>query len=68
MSKKHLVKIQKIFSHPIPANLDIKKVLSALEYFGIKIEQTKKHTVKLFFKEEILPKAPAFFKETGMRI
>ncbi len=41
MSKKHLVKIQKIFSHPIPANLDVKKILSALEYFGIKIERLK---------------------------
>jgi hypothetical protein len=41
VSKKHLVKIQKIFSHPIPANLDVKKILSALEYFGIKIERLK---------------------------
>ena len=52
MSKKHFVKIEKIFSHPIPANLDVKKVLSALEHFGVRVELTKKHTAKLFFGEK----------------
>jgi len=57
MSHKHLQKIEKIFSHPTPANLDMKKTFHALEHFGVRIEVTKSHSAKLFYgeKEEILP-------------
>ena len=32
MSHKHLQKIEKIFSHPLPANLNVGKTFRALEH------------------------------------
>jgi len=57
MSHKHKAKIEKLFEHPISVNIDVKKLISALEHYGIKIELTKKHKAKLFYenKEFILP-------------
>lgn len=54
---KHKAKIEKIFEHPISANIDYKKLISALEHYGAKIEMTKKHHVKIFLneKEYIMP-------------
>jgi|GEM_PF-608607 len=54
---KHLHKIEKIFTHPTPANIDVKKTLSALEHFGVEVDLTKKHSAKLLYnsKEHILP-------------
>ncbi len=54
---RHLQKIKKIFSHPLPANLDVKKSLSAIEHYGVRVEITKNHRAKLFYedKEGILP-------------
>jgi hypothetical protein len=54
---KHIRKIEKIFTHPTPANVDVKKTLSTLEHFGVKVEVTKQHKAKLFYeeKEAILP-------------
>ncbi len=72
MPKRHLEKIKKIFSHPIPANLDVKKVISALEHFGVEVQQTKKHTAKLFFenKEAILqlPHSDHFTKDEVVKL
>ncbi|HIP02425.1 MAG TPA: hypothetical protein EYG75_02815 [Campylobacterales bacterium] len=54
---KHKAKIEKVFEHPISANIDYKKLISALEHYGAKIEMTKKHHVKIFLneKEYIMP-------------
>jgi len=54
---KHKAKIEKIFEHPVSANIDYKKLISALEHYGAKIEMTKKHHVKIFLneKEYIMP-------------
>ena len=54
---KHLQKIKKVFSHPLPANLDVKKTFSALEHYGVKVEITKKHHAKLYYgeTEKVLP-------------
>jgi len=72
MSHKHVQKIEKIFSHPTPANLDVKKTFSALEHFGVKIETTKAHSAKLFYedKEEILqlPHGDQFSKDEVVKL
>jgi hypothetical protein len=72
VSKKHYAKIEKIFSHPTPANLDVKKVLSALEHFGVRIEHTKKHSLKLFFGEKEaflqLPHSDHFTKDEVVKL
>ncbi len=57
MSHKHQAKIAKVFEHPTSANIDIKKLIAALEHYGVKVELTKKHKAKLFYndKEFVLP-------------
>jgi len=40
---KHKTKIAKIFEHPLSGNIDSKKVLSALEHFGAKVDLNKEH-------------------------
>jgi len=40
---KHKAKIAKIFEHPLSGNIDSKKVLSALEHFGAKVDLNKEH-------------------------
>ncbi len=57
MSHKHKAKIEKVFEHPTSANIDVKKLISALEHYGVTVELTKKHKAKLFYgeKEFVLP-------------
>ncbi|MRI58087.1 MAG: hypothetical protein C6H99_01120 [Epsilonproteobacteria bacterium] len=40
-------KLQKIFAHPIPTNLDWRGVESLLAHLGFEIEHTKKGHVKI---------------------
>ena len=56
MSHRHKVKIQKLFEHPVSGNIDGKKVVNALEHYGIKITTTKHNKIKLHFndKEQVL--------------
>jgi hypothetical protein len=72
MSHKHRQKIEKIFSHPTPANLDVKKTFHALEHYGVRIEVTKAHSAKLFYgeKEEILqlPHGDQFTKDEVVKL
>ena len=51
MSHKHKAKIEKIFEHPTSENVDVKKLLSSLEHYGVRVERTKKHKAKLFYNE-----------------
>ena len=51
MSHKHKSKIEKVFSHPTPANIDYKKLLHALEHYGVEVEVTKKHKAKLLYND-----------------
>ncbi|BCD59650.1 MULTISPECIES: hypothetical protein [unclassified Nitratiruptor] len=44
-------KLQKIFSHPIPSNLDWKGVENLLEHLGFTIEHTKKNHIKVIDSE-----------------
>ena len=57
MSHKHKIKIEKIFEHPISNNINVKKLISALEHYGVKVEVTKKHKAKLFYNDSefVLP-------------
>jgi len=52
MSHKHKAKIEKVFEHPTSANIDYKKLLSALEHYGIEVDVTKKHKAKLFYNKQ----------------
>jgi len=54
MSHKHKAKIEKVFSHPISANINIKKLFSALEHYGIKIDISKKHKAILNYNDKEL--------------
>jgi len=67
MSRKHKAKIEKIFEHPTSENVDVKKLISALEHYGVEVELTKKHKAKLFYKEEEfvlpLPHGPSLPKD-----
>ena len=72
MSHKHLSKIEKIFSHPLPANLDLKKTLAALEHYGVRIEVTKNHGAKLFYEDQEavlqLPHGNQLSKEEAVKL
>lgn len=51
MSHKHKVKLEKLFEHPVSGNIDGRKVLSALEHYGAKVEITKHNKAKIFFRD-----------------
>ena len=46
---KHIEKIKKVFEHPISANIDVKKLLHALEHFGAEVDLTKEHHAKIHY-------------------
>ena len=52
MSHKHKVKIEKLFEHPLSGNIEIKKLISALEHYGAEVDQTKHGRVKILLKGE----------------
>ena len=47
MSHKHDAMIEKIFAHPIAANIDWKKLSSALEHFGATIDTSHHGRAKI---------------------
>lgn len=49
MSQKHIKKVQKIFEHPVVKDLDIHRVIAALEHFGCEVEHAKNGKVKVFY-------------------
>ncbi len=49
---KYKEKIQKVFEHPTSANIDVKKLIKALEHYGVKIEHTKHNKLKMIYKDE----------------
>ncbi len=52
MSQKHKAKIEKLFEHPISGNIDVHRMISALEHYGAKVDITKHHRAKIFINEE----------------
>jgi len=59
MSHKHKVKIEKIFEHPLSGNIEVNKLLNALEHYGVEVDITKHNKAKISFKEHefVLPLA-----------
>jgi hypothetical protein len=49
---KHKTKIEKVFTHPISTNIDVKKLISALEHYGVEVDLTKKHHAILKYNTE----------------
>ncbi len=47
MSHKHKAKIEKLFEHPASGNIDEKRVLGALEHYGVDVDTTKQNKAKL---------------------
>ena len=54
MSHKHKAKVEKLFEHPVSGNIDVKRLLSALEHYGVEIEITKHNKAKLSFNNKEL--------------
>ena len=54
MSQKHKLKIQKLFEHPISGNIDMKRLISALEHYGVHVELNKHHKAKMSIDGEDL--------------
>jgi len=52
MSHKHQVKIEKLFEHPISGNIDVRRMLSALEHYGAEIEITKHNKAKILLRNK----------------
>lgn len=52
MSHKHKAKLEKLFEHPISSNIDAKRLISALEHYGCKVEITKQSRAKISFNKE----------------
>jgi hypothetical protein len=70
---KHKAKIEKIFEHPTSGNIDYKKVIHALEHYGVEVNLTKKHHAKLIYNNEEcsipLPhREPVFPKDTVVEL
>jgi len=72
MSHRHKNKIEKVFEHPVSSNIDVKKLISALEHYGVEAEITKKHKAKLFYKDRefvlALPHADHLAKDEVIRL
>jgi hypothetical protein len=47
MSHKHKAKIEKLFEHPVSGNIDEKRLLSALEHYGVNVDISKQNKAKL---------------------
>ncbi|WP_373036730.1 hypothetical protein [Sulfurimonas sp.] len=54
MSHKHKAKIQMIFEHPVSGNIDVKRLLAALEHYGVEVEITKHNKARLIFNQQEL--------------
>jgi len=72
MSHKHKNKIEKVFEHPVSSNIDVKKLLSALEHYGCDVDITKKHKAKLICQEKefalALPHGDTLAKDEVVRL
>ena len=52
MSHKHQVKIEKLFEHPISGNIDVRRLISALEHYGATVEITKHNKARISLREK----------------
>ena len=78
---KHKTKIEKIFEHPISGNVDAKRVIVALEYYGAKVDMNrhnralihmdgKEHSLALSHRNELskdaIVKLRHYLQEVGL--
>ena len=54
MSHKHKIMIEKVFSHPLPNNLDWKKLATALQHYGANLDLSNTNRVHISFGEKEL--------------
>ena len=47
---KHKSKIEKLFEHPISGNIDVKKLIHALEHYGAEVDMNKQHRALIHLK------------------
>ncbi len=47
---KHKPKIEKVFEHPIAGNIDVTKLVHALEHYGVEVNVSKKHRLLLHYE------------------
>lgn len=47
MSQKHKATIQKLFAHPMPTNIQWKKLISALEHYAVQVDINHANKAKL---------------------
>ncbi|EDZ62185.1 hypothetical protein SMGD1_0090 [Sulfurimonas gotlandica GD1] len=52
MSHKYKSKIEKLFEHPVSGNIDVKRLLSALEHYEVEVEISKHNKAKLLFNNK----------------
>lgn len=52
MSQKYRTKIQKLFEHPVSANINTNRLISALEHYGANVEMSKHNKAKIFMRGE----------------
>lgn len=52
MSHKHQVKIEKLFEHPVSGNIDVKRLISALEHYGAIVDITKHNKAKVSLRDK----------------
>ena len=52
MGHKHKIKIEKLFEHPISGNIDARRMISALEHYGAKVDVTKQNKVKIILNDK----------------
>ena len=52
MSHKHQAKIEKLFEHPASGNVNVKRLLSALEHYGVQVDITKHNKAKINFRDK----------------
>ncbi len=52
MSHKHQAKIEKLFEHPTSGNVDVRRLLSALEHYGVQVDITKHNKAKIHFRDK----------------
>jgi hypothetical protein len=52
MSQKHKTKIEKLFEHPISGNIDVNRLISALEHYKVEVDMSKESKAKLVYNGE----------------
>lgn len=47
--QKHKAKIEKLFEHPVSGNIDVKRLVTSLEHYGVVVDMSKQNKAKIAF-------------------